>query len=366
MKKKILLIAGTRPNFIKLAPLYHTLKTKDYEVMICHTGQHYDVNMFGQFWDALQLPVPDYSLNVRGKNVPDTIGKTMVQLSELFDDNDFDLVIVFGDVNATVAGAVTAAQTHISVMHVEAGLRSYDRLMPEEINRVITDHVSDFLMISEQSGIENLKNEGISNEKVFFVGNIMIENLLQTKSKWQNIEHSAEINNLISKNDFALATFHRPENVDKKEDLQKVVTILNSISEKIKVILPLHPRTHKKLNSFELFKELNTKNILITEPLDYFSFINLVSKSTVVITDSGGVQEETSYLKIPCLTFRKNTERPITVEHGTNILISVDNEQVVRTVFDHIEKVKNSNYKEFPSWDIDVSKRIEKVISEVL
>ena len=189
--KKILLIAGTRPNFIKLAPLYHRLKEcEEIDIKICHTGQHYDYNMSDVFWESLQIPTPDYSLNVKGSYVAQIIGRTLENIGELFQNENFDLVIVFGDVNATVAGAIAAVQSGIKVMHVEAGLRSFDRAMPEEVNRVITDHISDYLMVSENSGLVNLKNEGIAEEKVHFVGNIMIESLLNTQKKWKNVEVS--------------------------------------------------------------------------------------------------------------------------------------------------------------------------------
>jgi UDP-N-acetylglucosamine 2-epimerase (non-hydrolysing) len=192
---EILLIAGTRPNFIKIAPLYHSFKEiPSFKVKLCHTGQHYDRNMSASFWECLELPDPDFDLKISGGNVPDTIGKTIVGINELLQQNHFGLVIVVGDVNATVAGAVAAAQNGIKVMHVEAGLRSFDRRMPEEINRVITDHVSDFLMVSEPSGLDNLSHEGISFEKVHLVGNIMIESLIRTRAKWSSIRLGSKFN----------------------------------------------------------------------------------------------------------------------------------------------------------------------------
>jgi len=363
MNNRILLIAGTRPNFIKLAPLYHTLTKKKYDIKICHTGQHYDKNMSGSFWETLRLPNPDFSLNVRGSNVPEIIGKTTVAIGNLLNNHRFDFVIVFGDVNATAAGSIAAVQTHIPVMHVEAGLRSYDRLMPEEINRMITDHITDYLMVSEKSGIENLKKEGICDDKVFFVGNIMIESLLMTKEKWGNIEHNDVISNFI-RDKYAIATFHRHENVDTVEDLNKIIAILREVSKRIRIVLPLHPRTYKNLQKFNLLEEINSENILITQPLDYFRFINLVSNSKVVLTDSGGIQEETSYLNIPCVTFRKNTERPITIELGTNILMSVDEKNTLDKVLKHVLDINEKKYEVIPLWDNQVSERIEKVIFE--
>ncbi len=360
--KKILLVAGTRPNFIKLAPLYHSLKKANIAIKICHTGQHYDKNMSGVFWETLNLPKPDYNLNIRGLSVPEIIGKTTIELGNLLMSDKFDMIIVFGDVNATVGGAIAATQLRIPTMHVESGLRSFDRNMPEENNRIITDHISDFLMVSEESGMRNLKNEGISDNKIFFVGNIMIECLLMTKKKWENIIFPKEIQSFINSDKFVVSTFHRPENVDKEIHLNKIVNILIELSKITKVIFPLHPRTKKNLKKYNLFKNLLNENIIVTEPLDYFTFLKLVASSYFVITDSGGIQEETSFLNIPCATFRKNTERPITIEIGTNRLFSIDNKQAVNDVLLHVAKKLNSKVPSIPAWDSNVSNRIVKII----
>jgi UDP-N-acetylglucosamine 2-epimerase (non-hydrolysing) len=360
--KDILLIAGTRPNFIKLAPLFHRIKEK-YLVKICHTGQHFDSNMSDTFWHSLNLPEPDFKLNTSGGNVSDIIGKTILGLSEILKNNKFDCVIVFGDVNATVAGAITSVQSGIKLMHVEAGLRSYDRRMPEEINRIITDHISDVLFVSEQSGLVNLKKEGIPDNKVNFVGNIMIENLINTREFWEKLPSSYSA---ISKNKYFLATFHRPENVDDKNSIQKIISIINNLAEEEIVLFPIHPRTKNKLIEYDYFNFLEkNKNIIITEPLGYFEFIKLVSEAFCVITDSGGIQEETSYLNIPCITFRNNTERPITIEIGTNVLLNINETNLQTKIYEHISKVTNSNGNLIPLWDNLVSARILDVIDKI-
>ena len=362
--KKVLLIAGTRPNFIKLAPLYHKLKNyPKYNIKICHTGQHYDKNMSDVILNALKIPQPDFSLNVTGTNVADTIGKTIIEINNVIVKNPFDLLIVFGDVNATVAGAITGVQNKIKVAHVEAGLRSFDRNMPEEINRIITDHVSDLLFVSEESGMDNLKKEGFDMAKVHFVGNIMIESLLNTKHKWEKINFSKEINQFLELKP-VVATFHRPENVDNKINLEKVLLILKEISINKKIIFPIHPRTKAKIKEFQLEDFFSNKNILFIEPQGYFEFINLISKSQLVITDSGGVQEETSFLNIPCVTFRKNTERPITIKIGTNLLLCIDDNDFKSKINMHIEEMNEREQVQIPLWDNKVSERIINIINQ--
>ncbi len=366
--KKILLIAGTRPNFIKLAPLYHRLKEENkFDIRICHTGQHYDFNMSDVFWKCLDLPTPDFSLNISGSFVAEIIGKTLTSIGSLFQEIKFDLVVVFGDVNATVAGAIAGAQSGVKVMHIEAGLRSYDRRMPEEVNRVLTDHISDFLMVSENSGLKNLQDEGINSDKVHFVGNIMIESLLRTKQQWKNTKLAIDVQEFITQ-PFAISTFHRPENVDSEETLKKVVDILLATAQKYRVILPLHPRTALRLKDYDLITELKkNKNILLTKPLPYFDFLKLVSLSDFVFTDSGGIQEETTFLNIPCITFRNNTERPITITDGTNQLLGISEKGIVQKMFDHIELQQNKTEKNIITlWDNKVSIRIVSTIKNAL
>jgi UDP-N-acetylglucosamine 2-epimerase (non-hydrolysing) len=365
--KKILMVAGTRPNFIKLAPLYHRIKSEapGIQPVICHTGQHFDFNMSDIFWQNLELPAPDFQLNIKGNGVVDTIGKTLLGINEIIGQQVFDLVVVFGDVNATAAGAIAGAQSRIPVMHVEAGLRSYDREMPEEINRVITDHVSDYLMVSEPSGIKNLKKEGFPDSKVFMIGNIMIECLLRTRKLWENMKLGSDVQSFYDRKP-VVATFHRPENVDNTETLQRIVDILLSFSASQPVVFPVHPRTKAKLEQNQLLDKLrNNSDILLTEPLSYFEFLRLVSNSRLVITDSGGIQEETSFLKIPCVTFRKNTERPVTVELGTNLMMDIHDPGFHSRIDTHITQLRDRKLDPIPFWDDKVSQRIVSIIKEI-
>ncbi len=365
--KKILLIAGTRPNFIKLAPLYHRIKSEapDLQPVICHTGQHFDFNMSDIFWQNLELPAPDFQLNIKGNGVVDTIGKTMLGINEIIGQQKFDLVIVFGDVNATAAGAIAGAQSRIPVMHIEAGLRSFDRDMPEEINRVITDHVSDYLMVSEKSGVKNLKQEGIADNKVSLIGNIMIECLLRTKKHWETIKLSKEIQSFYDRKP-VVATFHRPENVDNPATLQRVIDILLSFSSEQAVVFPVHPRTKTQLKQNKFLDKIqNDPNILLTDPLSYFEFLKLLSNASLVITDSGGVQEETSFLNIPCVTFRKNTERPVTVELGTNLMMDINDLNFRSQIANHITGLHKRIVNTIPLWDDQVSRRIVSFIEKI-
>jgi len=295
--------------------------------------------------------------------VADTIGKTILGINDVIKNNSFDLVIVFGDVNATAAGAIVAVQSRIPVMHVEAGLRSFDRDMPEEINRIITDHVSDYLMVSEESGIRNLKNEGISDDNMLLVGNIMIECLLNTKKHWEEIELSDEINKLYN-NKPVIATFHRPENVDNAANLKRLIDILSAFSKDNPVIFPVHPRTKQQLESNGLYGEIkNNPGILLTEPLSYFAFLKLISNAGLVITDSGGVQEETSFLNVPCITFRKNTERPVTVTHGTNRVVGLEPARVAAAI-DEILSGAGGAHKIPELWDGRAAERIIAVFRQ--
>jgi UDP-N-acetylglucosamine 2-epimerase (non-hydrolysing) len=367
MKKGILLVAGTRPNFIKLAPLFHRLKSDtQYAISICHTGQHFDFNMSDIFWKNLELPEPHFRLDIKGDGVVDIIGKTILGINDVIKKSKFDLVIVFGDVNATVAGAITAVQSGLKLMHVEAGLRSFDRSMPEEINRVITDHVADYLMVSEESGLENLKHEGFKGEQYYLAGNIMIESLIKTRDKWEQSILPDEID-VILKEKPVVFTFHRPENVDSENTLKRVIDIILAYAKKGKVIFPVHPRTKAKMLQYELFSLVDdNENIFLTEPLSYFSFLRITLNAGLVITDSGGIQEETSYLRIPCVTFRKNTERPITVTNGTNLLLDIWDNKFEEKIAGHIEQLKFKKEIVLPFWDGEVSMRIVKFIKKVI
>ena len=321
LKKTIHLIAGARPNFMKIAPLYHALSREDWaDVKIVHTGQHYDSNMSDSFFVDLKLPMPDFNLNVGSGTHAEQTAKVMVEYEKLCMQVCPEWVIVVGDVNSTVACSLVAAKLHISVAHLEAGLRSGDRDMPEEINRLVTDQLSDLLWTPSMDGNENLHNEGIADSRVEFVGNIMIDSFELQRDK---IESSVTLNDYkLEDEEYGVLTLHRPSNVDDKKKLTEIVNELVQVSQQFKLVFPIHPRTKKKLKEFNLY-DLLSKNdqIIICEPLGYIKFMSLVCSSKIVITDSGGIQEETTYLGIPCVTLRKNTERPVTITQGTNMLV---------------------------------------------
>lgn len=321
---KIHLIAAARPNFMKIAPLYHELiKREGLEPFIIHTGQHYDLNMSDVFFQNLGLVEPYIHLSVGSGTHAQQTGNVMIAYEKVLMEEKPDFVVVVGDVNSTVAATMAAVKLGIKTAHLEAGLRSFDRTMPEEINRIITDSIADMLWTPSMDGNENLKNEGVAEERVECVGNIMIDSLEMVREKIESKTVYKEFNCL--KKEYGLITLHRPANVDNHETLEKLCIKLVDISSKIPLIFPVHPRTLSKLKKYKLKSILkNAASIHLTEPLGYIDFMNLVFNSRLIITDSGGVQEETTYLGIPCLTLRPNTERPITITQGTNKLCTPD------------------------------------------
>lgn len=354
-------IVGTRPNFMKLAPLIDEIKKyKEIDHLLVHTGQHYDAEMSKVFFEDLQLPKPDINLEVGSGTYGQQIGNIIMKLEKVFIKEKPDLVIVVGDVNSTFAGALIAKQLKIKVAHVEAGLRSFDLTMPEEINRILTDRISDFLFTTEKSGDINLLNEGVSKDKIFFVGNVMIDTLLKHREKASKSKILEKLN--IKKNEYCILTLHRPSNVDNRENFENVLFILEKIQEKIKIIFSIHPRTKKNMQLFDLNERIkNMKNLIITEPLGYLDFLNLMANSKFVLTDSGGIQEETTVLGVPCITVRDTTERPITVEKGTNMLVSTDKAKIIEVCNKLIEETKIND--KIPNyWDGKASKRIIDII----
>lgn len=356
---KIHLIAAARPNFMKIAPLYHELKKHDkFEVKIIHTGQHYDKNMFQDIFEDLNLPNPDVSLGVGGGTHAFQVGNVMIEYEKILQADKPDLVVVVGDVNATMACSISAKKLHIKVAHLEAGLRSYDMGMPEEINRMVTDSIVDYFWTPSVDANENLARAGVKSEAMTLVGNVMIDSFEMMKERILK-EKIVEDLNLKTK-EYVTVTFHRPSNVDDKEKLQKIVENLVSLCSSKKIVFPIHPRTKQKLEEYELFEILeNEKNIILLEPLGYKQFMKLVHDSFFIITDSGGIQEETTYLSIPCLTLRENTERPITVAQGTNTLVDFKNLET------NIDKIINGNYKKgtIPMlWDGNTAKRVVELL----
>jgi len=360
------LIVGARPNFMKMAPLYRelTLYSEKYEPLIIHTGQHYDEKMSKLFFNDLEMPEPTTYLNVGSASH----GKQTAMIMERYEDfilaeNKPDLVIVAGDVNSTIACALVAKKLDIPVAHLEAGLRSYDDRMPEEINRVLTDRISDILLTPSLDANKNLEKEGIEPDKIYFVGNIMIDSLLANKEKAETSNIFKNLN-MLPNESFALVTLHRPSNVDEYNGLKMLLIALSEISEKIKIIFPMHPRTKKNIYELGLSSILNTSsNLIITEPLGYLDFIKLEMNAKFILTDSGGIQEESTYFGIPCLTLRENTERPITITEGTNKLVDLNVESIVKRAIDIIEgDAKKGRIPKY--WDGKTAKRIVKVLDE--
>jgi UDP-N-acetylglucosamine 2-epimerase (non-hydrolysing) len=322
---KIHLIAAARPNFMKIAPLYHEMKKHPWLTpVIIHTGQHYDYNMSEAFFRDLALPAPDVNLEVGSGSHSQQTAEVMIAYEKYLLANKPDLVVVVGDVNSTMACTITAKKLNFQVAHLEAGLRSYDRIMPEEINRIVTDALADILWTPSYDADDNLIAEGIDRSKISYVGNIMIDSLLMMKDKI-DVQNSWEKFSLIP-NNYSIVTIHRPSNTDCEHQLKRIVHCILTLSQNLPIFLPLHPRTKKKLLSIGLMEQIKkSENIILSDPLAYIEFMALLQQARLVITDSGGLQEETTFMNIPCLTLRDNTERPITCSQGTNELVSLDN-----------------------------------------
>ena len=322
--KRIHLIAAARPNFMKVAPLYHALASEKWcAAHIVHTGQHYDANMSDAFFRDLHLPEPTHHLEVGSGTHAEQTGRTMIAYETVCMRERPDAIVVVGDVNATVACAMVGTKLWIPVVHLEAGLRSRDRRMPEEINRLATDAIADLLWTPSPDADMNLRAEGVPSEKIVCIGNIMIDSFEMLREKIE----SADTRGRLGLNDrpYAVVTLHRPSNVDEREKLAELVTTLVALSRELRVVFAIHPRTRKRLEEFGLLEAITgTRDILATAPLSYIEFMNLVTGCRLAITDSGGVQEETTYLGIPCATLRENTERPITLTEGTNRLLKPD------------------------------------------
>ena len=358
-KLRFAVIVGTRPNFVKAAPfLRESVKHPRFDWVVIHTGQHFDRNMSEVFFEELGIPKPDIFLAPGGERHTEKIALMFDKMKEVFKHHKFDGAIVFGDVNSTLAGALAAIKYNVKLVHIEAGLRSYDRRMPEEINRAIVDHLSNLHFVTEQSGIDNLLREGVKIEKIHLVGNIMIESLEIYRDKIMSSKIVEDLG-LTSKG-YVLATIHRQENIDSKKDLERVLLLVNEIAKVWPVIFPLHPGTRKKIEEYKL-KPL-IENLLVIEPTGYFDFVKLTKECIGVVTDSGGIQEETSHLGIPCATLRDNTERPITLELGSNKLFPID-EASSQDIINHLKRTVFVPGK-IPLWDKRVSQRIFEVLDQ--
>ena len=325
----IILVVGARPNFMKMAPLYDELKKRNLPVILLHTGQHYDENMSKVFFEDLGMPKPDIYLGVGSASHAKQTAKIMIDFEEVCEKELPAMVVVAGDVNSTIACALVAKKLSIPVGHVEAGLRSFDMEMPEEINRILTDRISNLLFTPSRDANQNLTKEGMDSKSIKLVGNIMIDSLLNNieKSEVSTIHQRLK----IKKGNYALITLHRPSNVDYEDSLTRIVEALEFIGENISIIFPVHPRTTNMINEFGLESRINQiPNLILTKPTGYLDFLALIKYSNVVLTDSGGLQEETTALGIPCITLRENTERPITVEEGTNTIVGNKTENILK------------------------------------
>jgi len=363
--KKILLVVGARPNFMKVAPVYKEFKKhpEKIDVRLCHTGQHYDVKMSDVFFQQLGIPEPDYYLGVGSGSHAVQTANIMIEFEKVCLEMVPDVVLVAGDVNSTIACGLVAVKLGIKLGHIEAGLRSFDRTMPEEVNRLLTDAISDYLFVTEKSGMENLRNEGVPEEKIFFTGNCMIDTLVSflpslppsPSRRWAGGEVAGqETDNM----EYLLLTFHRPANVDTKEFFISLKEFVERYGADNKIVFPIHPRTRTNMEKFGI--TIDNPNLILTEPLGYLEFLHMMRHAKAVITDSGGVQEETTYLGVPCITVRDNTERPITVEVGTNILAGTDFKNVFSALDNLLAgKIKQGRIPDL--WDGKAASRVVEV-----
>ena len=358
----ILNIVGARPNFMKVAPLHRAFLTNPaITSKIVHTGQHYDARMSDLFFNQLELPQPDYYLGVVGVTHTEQMADNMLKFETVMTRERPDWVLVVGDVTSTLACALVAVRMGVRVAHVEAGLRSGDRRMPEEINRILTDNLADQLFVTEQAGLDNLRWEGVADEKIHFVGNVMIDSLVHYRRKANDLNTVGTLGLLPGQ--YVLMTMHRPANVDHERGLRSIVQIVENTALHRTVLFPVHPRTRANLGSFGLMDRLTSiQNVRLLEPQGYLEFLNLMEHAAIVITDSGGVQEETTYLQVPCLTFRDSTERPVTVDLGTNQLLADLNPETVRH---HVAEILAGRVKAGivpPLWDGQAAGRIAEVL----
>jgi UDP-N-acetylglucosamine 2-epimerase (non-hydrolysing) len=347
----ILHVVGARPNFVKAAPVLRAIRKRGLRQTLVHTGQHYDRNMSDVFFTQLEIPEPDVNLGVGSGTHASQTAEIMRRFETVVLESKPDMVLVYGDVNSTVAAALVCSKLLIPVGHVEAGLRSFDRTMPEEINRIVTDRLANVLFTPSEDGDSNLLHEGVPKDRIHLVGNVMIDSLIQLLPAARSLPKNGFPDR------FALVTLHRPSNVDDSDSLRSILKSLMNLREELSVIFPVHPRTRQRISEFGI----DTQNLKLLDPIPYIEFLSLQSRATVVITDSGGIQEETTYLGVPCLTLRANTERPITVTVGTNILVGDDRESLAA----EMEKIMDGKQKKGtkpPLWDGYAGDRIAEIL----
>lgn len=359
---KIICVCGARPNFMKIAPIMRALKESGkFETLLVHTGQHYDEKMSHLFFEELNIPKPEINLEVGSGSHAVQTAEVMKRFEPVVLEFQPDHVLVVGDVNSTIACGLVAVKLGVKLIHVEAGLRSFDRGMPEEINRVLTDTISDLLFVTEQSGIDNLKNEGVDSDRVHLVGNVMIDTLLANKKK-------AEQSNILegmglTPKQYAVITLHRPSNVDDLAGLEKIIAAFEVIQKELKLVFPIHPRTRNNMAGTDLQARVEAmQNLILLEPVGYLAFLKLMANAALVMTDSGGIQEETTILGVPCMTLRPNTERPVTITEGTNQLVKLTTEDIL-AVYSELQKTNFSVSGRIPElWDGHAANRIAKIV----
>lgn len=362
--REIFLVGGARPNFMKIAPIARELDKykKEFVYKIIHTGQHYDREMSEVFFKELGIRKSDRFLGVGSGTHARQTARILVAFEDVCIQERQDLVMLVGDVNSTLACSITAKKLQIPIAHVEAGLRSFDMSMPEEINRIVTDSISDYFFVTEKSGIDNLIAEGKSKDSIFFVGNVMIDNLFYQLKKLNQIDQGTLSSTSIKQRltNYGVVTLHRPSNVDNKETLERIISALSLLSDEVPLVFPIHPRTEKKFEKFNIHLK---NSIIVTNPLSYMDFLNLWKDASLVLTDSGGIQEETTALGIPCLTLRENTERPITVSEGTNVIVGNSPSEILEEA-EKILKGKGKKGKKPELWDGKASERIVDIIKK--
>ncbi|UCC14568.1 MAG: UDP-N-acetylglucosamine 2-epimerase (non-hydrolyzing) [Gammaproteobacteria bacterium] len=361
---KIILIAGARPNFMKIAPLTQEMeKHPDIEFLLIHTGQHYDEKMSDLFFRQLGLPKPDINLEIGSASHAVQTADIMKAFEPIVIEEQPDAVLVVGDVNSTIACGLVSVKLGIPLIHVEAGLRSGDRSMPEEINRILTDSISDLLFCTEQSGVDNLVREGVAENKAFMVGNVMIDTLLKNRPRFADSKILDELH--LEPQAFAVLTLHRPSNVDDRDVFSGLLGALGEIQKDLPIVFPVHPRTRSRLGEFGFQEKIGQMpNLRMIDPVGYLDFQQLLSSARIVLTDSGGIQEETTALGVPCLTLRANTERPVTVSHGTNKIVGMDPNTIVSAYRETISGQIAAQVP--PLWDGHAAERIVKIIRERL
>jgi len=361
----ILCVVGARPNFMKIAPIMRALRdpASGLSSSLVHTGQHYDKAMKHAFFEQLHIPEPDIDLEVGSGSHAVQTAEIMKRFEPVLDEINPSAILVVGDVNSTIACALVAVKKGIDVIHVEAGLRSGDRAMPEEINRILTDQLSDFLFTTEATAAETLQSEGIAREKVHFVGNVMIDTLLYHLESCTPAQKTLDSAGVPGKTaQFGLLTLHRPSNVDEHATLERLLTVLVKISKELPLIFPIHPRTRQGITDAGFDKVLQDSGIVTTEPLGYLEMLGLMKEATAVFTDSGGIQEETTALGVPCITLRENTERPITVDQGSNTIVGTD----PSAIWESYQSIRLGNGKagRIPElWDGKAAQRIVQALS---